>query len=418
MAEFSELGELVKALADILGVAHYVDSDLPILYRLSSALNRYWQDSVKTEKIPQGVILLIDFDKKPEWSLFQQLTNELLPTTYESLKSLRSFSEGRNFRVIIAGRHLASTPETQTYTIPLSSPYLLEPFSFKVIRDSVKQYLTDRYQDDEVLQVAAHVFHLTGGHPRCIAKTVEMYSDSGLPIEVFLDFRKPEITEIVHTTVAEVINELPERYFYLHDERNILRHLSVYRYVDTSILGENIQKRDITEVKDEYGLWDELGSTYLFRPDAGLIRDDIVRRLLAIQWRDECPNEFSEACRHAQDVCAGRILESPRQPEQWAIEYLFQSLQQHNPYINGDKRDCIAKEFFEVVVPDMLSNYARIAYPESMRGKRDLLLDRLTRTMKPEYDWEFEYMVNYTLRVSQYTDEPYQKLIAQIQDYF
>ena len=48
------------------------------------------------------------------------------------------------------------------------------------------------------------------------------------------------------------------------------RHLSVYRYVDTSILGEKHPKRDITEVKDEYGLWDELGSTYLFRPDVGL----------------------------------------------------------------------------------------------------------------------------------------------------
>jgi hypothetical protein len=410
--------KLVDTLADTLGAAHYIIEDVPILHRLGSTLNRRWQSLMQTQKPPEGIVLLVDFDKKPELSLVRQLVNELLPATYENLQRLRDFQEKRNFRVIIAGRYLVSSPEVQTDRIPFK-PYLLTPFDFKTIRDSVKIYLTNRCREQEILQVAAHAFYMTGGHPSCIAKIVEMYSNMGLPVERFLALRKTEIAKIVRTTVDEVLQELPPKYSYLHDERATLSHLSVFRYMDTPVLDEIVSTRRITEVKDGYGLGDELKSTYLFNRASTLIHDDIVRRLLVIQWYNERPTEFVAACRHAQDICAQRIMTSPRQPELWAIEYLFQALQQHAPKIgDANKRKEITQMFFEQVVPDMLQKFTQITYPQSLREKRDLLLDRLRPTLLQQYDYEFEYVVNYYLRESQYTDEPYEKLIRQIEDYF
>ena len=90
--------------------------------------------------------------------------------------------------------------------------------------------IPERFDEKELSEVKADIRTL-------IEELLKLNgADAGLPTEVFLDLRKSEITEIVHTTIVEVLNGLPERYFYLHDERHILRHLSVYRYVDTSIL--------------------------------------------------------------------------------------------------------------------------------------------------------------------------------------
>lgn len=418
VAQSDTLDTLIYALADTLGAARYIIEDVPVLHRLGSALNRRWRSLPKTQRLPEGIVLLIDFDKKPDLPLVRQLENEVIPATYESLKPLRDFSEKRNFRVIIAGRYLASSPEVQTDKIPLR-PYPLTPFDFKTIRDSVAIYLANRCQEPEVLQVAAHSFYLTGGHPGCIAEIVGMYANTGLPVEMFLDLRKTEIAAIVRTTVSEVLQELPAKYSYLHDTRAILSYLSVFRYMDTPLLNEIVSARKVTEVKDGYGLGDELKSTFLFNRDSTLIHDDIVRRLLVIHWYNKYPTEFVAASRYAQDICVQRILAFPRQPELWAIEYLFQALQQHAPEIgDANKRREIKQTFFEQLVPDMLRQFTQTTYPESLREKRDVLLDRLEPTLEPQYDQEFEYTVNYYLRESQYTDQPYERLITQIKDYF
>ncbi|HNT75765.1 MAG TPA: hypothetical protein PKH77_12190 [Anaerolineae bacterium] len=417
VAKFNELSELVHTLADILSVTRYMDTQLPVAQRLGSALNRYWQDLIEMGRTHEGIALLIDFDKRPELKLVSLVVNELIPAIRDSLNLLRVF-DGRGFRVVIAGRYLASSPEIQTDKIPLSHPYLLKPFDFKVIRGSVEGYLRNLHPI-ETLQVAAYAFYLTGGHPGCIAQIVERYLHAGLPLNVFLDVHKEEVAAIIDGAVVGILRELPEKYAYLHDERNIIKRLSIFRYLDSAILEETVCVENVTEVADGYALGDELVHTYLFHRDAGLIRDDIVRRLLAIQWRNERPAEFVTACCYTQEICAHCILESPRQPEQWAVEYLFQSLQHHATSVaDANKRSEIARTFFEEVVPGMLQEFIQIKYPESLRDKRDLLLGRLKPTRQFDYDWEFEFTVNYYLRQSHYTDGPYQRLIEQIEEYF
>lgn len=412
--ERSTLADLVTALAENLEVSPLLDQSLPLRLRLGSALHRQWRDIAREGTTKEGLTLLIDIEKRPSLSVVKKLLQELIPAIHENLHILEFFSgRGRHnhFRVILAGRYLAASPEIKAITLPLTD-LRLSPFDHDVIRDSAREYLIGQ-NEQSINQLSAHLFYLTAGHPGCMAQILKMYEEIGLAPDPFLEnFGEAIWRDIVRKFVEEVRDGILTNSRELH---KVFNQLSVFRYVDYVVL-KQILDNDVSVAKDEFDLADKLTATYLFDWKGRFLRDDITRRLLAIGLRHERPQEFSELCRQAQEICAKRLRQSNVQrPEMWMIEYLFQSLQQHaNVILDPAQRLFIRDTFLNEDVSKALRMLVddRNIPPENRREEQNAL------TQAMEEDWEFRFTVNYYLRKDQYTNEPFSQLQQQIALFF
>jgi hypothetical protein len=403
--EHSTLVEVVTSLADDLGATNFLNRALLPVQRLGIALVRCWGARVLNIT---GVILLIDFDKKPAPALFKEIVEKLIPVTQDNLKILNFFRDGVKFRVILTGRHLVGRKEVRTDKLRLQ-PVLLKPFDYVVIRESARQYLTN-HADDTVSQIAAHLIYLTGGHPGCVARALEMYRDSGLSPDLFVEFYSQDICKnIVAPAINAIIKGFPESF---PDFRSVVfERFGVLRYADHVIL-DYIAQDELSNIEGGYALEAKLLATYLFKRSGRLIHSDAIRRLLVIQLRQESPHKFQKLCHWAQSMCENRLYDPRVQaPEKWAVEYLFQALQQYAAHIQDKKQREVARStFFGEHLPKSLHLLTQARNLPSQVLQEEI--NFLTYAMQS--DWEFQFVVNYYLRDTRYTNIPYRQLKAQI----
>jgi hypothetical protein len=196
--------------------------------------------------------------------------------------------------------------------------------------------------------------------------------------------------------------------------RRIFDDLSIFRYLDYSVIRRLLDEAVYPEHESEFDLADELTGTYLMDWKGRLLCDDITRRLLVIRLlREIGPRSFAKHCQRAREICKSRLQELNAQtPERWAIEYLFQSLQQHTEDIQvRQKREEIHQGFFEQTVPEALQLLTSV---DSRHAREEQ--NALKRAL--EADWEFHFTVNYFLRQDEYNDEPSEKLQQEIAGFF
>lgn len=381
---------------------------LPMGAWLGGMLRRFCEDIVIAKR-KEGLVLLIDLDKSPSLPVAEELLQKIIPQIQECLRPLDFFARGHNrFRVVLAGRHLPS----RVRNTPLKLSILqLSPFDYEVIRASSREYLPN-HAEESLDQISAHLLHMTGGHPGCMARVLETYKRLGQAPDRFLEFCDETVRELVKQTVDKVHSDTPN-----YSERlcKTLDRLSIHRHLDYAILRCMIEKGEIPKAEDEHCLADELTATYLFTRKGRLLRDDITRRLLALRLRHENPQNFAAYCLQARDMCAERLREPGIQmPEKWTIEYLFQSLQQHaNDTQRYERRTEAREAFLEEDVPLALRMFVDVGnMPKDVTEEQNALLQEL------EEDWEFRFVVNYYLREDQYNDSPYDELLKQVERFF
>jgi hypothetical protein len=391
------LANLTTSLAKELEVCLIEATELSWGDRLGGALQKQWENDPK-----EGLILLIDINKRPALPIVKELLEQFIPEIQESLHLLEFFRENHNrFRVVLAGRYLATSEEVKIAQTKIRMKHLpLAPFNHKVICNSLKEQLGN-YAEDSIQQLAAHLLYLTGGHPNCIAQILELYKQSRVTPDRFIkSFRSTIWKEIIRRVVEEIYEEIPESFGAL---RNLLSRLSIIRYLDYDILAYILKGNKISDIENQYDLADNLSATYLFSWEERLLKDDITRRLLAIRLRQEKPERFVSLCKEARDMCVMRLRDPKVQrPEVWMIEYLFQSLQQYARMVQDrNQRRIIYNTFVQEDIPTALQMFLRdrdIA-SEARQRERSILLQAIER------DWEFRFTVNYYLRDIQYNDE-------------
>lgn len=402
VTKHTTLSEIVFQLADELGITTALNSHLPWINRLGSALTQLSTESqtISEQRPQKGVILLIDFDKYPVRERVKEVVDGLIPITQGYLGTMES---PINFRAIIAGRYLGTLKEAKTDKLKFSKRSL-KPFSYDVIRASVKEFT--KRNDTVVTQLAAHLLYLTGGHPGYMAQSLEMYD--GSPPDLFFQSFGPSILHATAHNASDVLDGLPEQFIDL--KPIILDRLNVFRYFDKYVL-THILRDSACKIPERRNLEDRLVYTYLFTRSKGIIYDDIVRRVLAIRLCHENPATFSDLCCKARDIYAQRMQEDTRNPEKWAIECLFQSLQQHADNIQeANKRSRLRQSFFrrkEGDIDTMLTLFAK--NPSYTPEMKDFLIEVLNE------DWEFQFTINYYLRDDQYTEQPYNDLVKAIE---
>jgi hypothetical protein len=400
--EHSSLLSLANALAQELSISLTIDSNARLLgANLARAIKQQKEDVIAQE----GLVLLIDLGKRPSLEM-KDLLEEFIPGVQDNLRDLKFFAIKHNrFRVIIAGRSLAGRKEIISASL-LMKVLKLTPFDYEVVRDAARDYLPAR-AEDSIRQIAAHVTHITGGHPGCMARILKMYRESGFSPDDFLTSYADDIRDIVLREVEDVRNDIRS------ELRSTLDNLCIFRHFDYGMLRRLISGDAplIRGYTSEYDLADELTGTYLLHWKGRLLRDDTTRRLLAIRLRQEVgTKEFSSRCRQAQAICA-EYLEDPtiQMPEMWAIEFIFQFLQQYAGAIQTlQRRGEIRQDFFGEAVPKALQLLVK---------NRDARVEQNALERALETDWEFRFMVNYFLRQDEYSDEPYREFQRRMDDF-
>jgi hypothetical protein len=344
---------------------------------------------------PESILLIIDGIEALEKETVGQFLHEFMPAANEGLQSVKY---NNKLRLILSGRYIEGWPR---FYKNISQPITLSPFTFPVVQDTVKIFLTKKqipFSEKQQQDFAAHLMYFTGGHPGCM---IEILNDFrvGYPIQDFFVGKKEQHYKNVLKKVIDGI-----RYHITDQLRDIISTLSVVRRFDPLFLRWFIEKGLITWSKSEYELENLLLQTYLVNRENSFLKDDITRRLLAIHLRKTDLQYFIKVCEESIS-CYHVMLKDLKtyKSELVAIEILYQKLQLL-VYKGYDDKD----QFFESLAETL---HALVSEQDSW-AVMDSFIEYLSD------DWEFRFTLNYLLRKEIYSDEyPFKELMERIEDF-
>jgi len=333
------------------------------------------------------ILLLLD---EAEWindDLAKDIFDDLVPSIVKSFSDI-------DFRMIVSGRYLSRWEKLEV-KIPLKS-IQLTPFDFHVVCKTIEKLdLKSKYRSDYKQEFASHLMHLTGGHPGCIAQIIRK--------DILLSIKINELNEgeYFDKIVKPVIDEI--RFHIPNDLKMIFERISVIRRFTPQLLRRFIKKNLIDWKKSEYDLEDRLLQTYLVNNEEGFLKDDITRRLLSIYLRKTDFEHFKKICKGAIEFYKFKLTDlKTHRADLIALELSFQKLQDIYYVQQGTDSDFFKTlpEIFDMLVKDREA----IAKMKTFR-------DNINR------DWEFQFCLNYFFRKDTYNDEPFRKMIKQIDHY-
>lgn len=392
---------VTEALATELETGISANMSKPYGERLGMAIN------AKKDAAARGVMLLLDLEKEPELSVFKELTQNFIPDIQRTL--VENSDASLIFRAVIAGRHLATTKEYLDAKIPLIvvTPTL---FDYSVVRDFLRDYVKKHGGDEsDINRIAAHLTHLTGGHPECISLISKIYLERGWKQD---SLTKSEVISELELIIRDRIQCIYDDLTFFRELRDFIVKLSVFRYLDHALLSNLVSNSDFAEGSIS-ALSDRLTRTYLFSRQGRWIKNEVVRRLLVL-WLQYNSEDFEHLCKEAKRLCAeGLRRPREREPEVWVTEYLFQCLQASAQNIQDTtQRNAIRNIFWEEEFPKIMREYfPPDALADEIRYAKDCLIERIRA------DWEFQFTINYYLREDHYTEQPYQRLLESIEGF-
>ena len=338
-----------------------------------------------------GFVLILDGIDAVDKEVIKDFFEQCLPIIKESL---RLKNKAVRFRIIVAGRYISSLASSIQHITLASKPLPL--FDFYAVYEMVEMFdVENRYENQYKQDLAAYLMTLNGGHPGCLVKILKETFGHPIPLLIL----KEENT--YSTIVAPIIKEIKEHAF--QELQEIFETLSPVRRFNPRMLRYFINKKSIRWSKSEYDLETALLQTYIVSKEAGFLKDDITRRLLAIHLCRTKPKHFKEICEQAVEFYTSQ-LENPAvyRPDILALELLFQKLQLLHCEQNLNK-----EQFFKELdnTLHLLTDGRQEAGKDIVNGLIDLL----------EHDWEFQFTLNYYLREESYNDEyPFREFILKI----
>jgi hypothetical protein len=134
-----------------------------------------------------------------------------------------------NLRVHIAGRYIGSSWKKWAQG-PNFNVRALAPFKFEYVKQTVCSLLPSQENFD---LYAAHLMHITGGHPGCMARIIEN-TDVIQSVEDFFEAREDEHQEIVLSVAHKIRNSIPEALQGAFDVLSVFRRYN-YRLLNMAL---------------------------------------------------------------------------------------------------------------------------------------------------------------------------------------
>ena len=311
-----------------------------------------------------------------------------------------------HLRVRLAGRYVGTSwNSAATHQGLVLRIRRLSPFTYRYVRDTLHRM----YPDQSNLDLrAAHLMHLTGGHPGGMAAIIERIDFQESLSDAIID-HQDECCEIICEYGEDVRQSIPAHL------RDIFDVLSVFRRYSRRLLQRLIDKRIINYSGDAYGLERELMKTYLVFRNDGFIRDDIVRRVLAIRMHRVDRGRFLNLCRTGVLLYEEELKTASSRLEMIAIEVLYQValLGFYSSDQKSDGRKLVAKQILGE--NGTLQQCLQIL---RARGVDEIDQDFLSCLQDDNNNWEFRFTINFFLRDTLYNDEPMRKLQNQAEAFF
>jgi nucleoside-triphosphatase THEP1 len=327
----------------------------------------------------KSVIIIIDEIENFEQNELKKLLNDFIP------KLKRTFDVfSIRLRLILSGQYIFHWKDMK-FEIPLK-PITLSLFDFSAVSQMIENFSTKLNLDipsDQKQQIASHLMYITGGHAGSVAKILSKDFKAANPVSLILS--KDYFEEYIKPVVEEEIKKhIPD------DLRDIFDTLSVVRRFNDRFLKNLIGAELIKWNKTGFELEDRLLATYLIDRKDGFLKNDIIRRLLFVGFRQQNTKDFINVCE--KSICFyKKNLEDSKdhRPDIIAIELLFQKML----YIHYKQSG--KEEFFE-----SLDEVLKLLVKE--RDTKSIM-ESFIELLKN--DWEFHFTFNYMFRGGVYNDE-------------
>jgi hypothetical protein len=226
-----------------------------------------------------------------------------------------------SIRVRMAGSHVGGNWESEARHAGLRLKVIpLSPFRFEYVHNTVLTYRPTQVSSE---LLAAHIMHITGGHPGCMRTLIDEAVDKMDIEEQFsLNRQKDYYNRVVRDIAHEVHHTIPESL------RRTFDNLCVFRRYDLDILRRMESSGYIQQPL--HTLIPDLMNTYLIdrNLDNGFYGDNIVRRLLMLRLYWEEYDYFLELCQIAKQIYQEAQSQIPSHNRALiTIECLYQELQ-------------------------------------------------------------------------------------------
>lgn len=351
-------------------------------------------------------VLIVDNAEVLEDSVVKDLLGSFILAIEEGLNV-----SAVRLRLICSGRHLLQWKQFSP-KLPLEIISLV-PFNFSAIYEIVEQYAATsaittsvEYRQD----FSAFLMFMTGGHPAAILGILQR--NFGVPLSLI---NEKEV-QFYSDFVMPVLNNIQTNFSSKPELFKILKDLSIFRFYNLSLLQKIIEAKLINYTGNVIDMESQLTSTYLVSRKQGILQDDIVRPLFAIQLRKELLYEkFASLCRATQEIYESYLEETTYHAHSVALEVLYHGLQYayYAGNCTAETRTALRTSFFgkDGPVEKYLARLLR-------KNESYDILQNLKNILKEGEDWEFRFTVNFFLRKDEhYTDEPYQLLLNKVENF-
>lgn len=381
----------------------------------------------------EGVALLIDLQDRDDFDFRDLLIRKFIPELSDTLNHLsgqkalavQSTGAASHFRIFVAGRHLGiDFSKIQSLVTPPFPAIFkcqnvsLSPFEWQYVLRTTEDYILSK----KAVDVAAHIFFATGGHPGAVARILQSYDpeDDTSPAQYFDILRKEIWQESILPAANKVLHGLSdslwtnlgagegkespllngvegERFF----ETLILRYWDpkLIRRVLTDVLHKQVElgvEDDILNRLKSRGLLIRAGETNLYQNDAN-------RRLLLVKIRNSEPGTYPTRCADAAKMCLEMLTSlNVNEPQLWARDFLLYSLLQHSQLVYTESgREKIRKTFQR----DLGKLLSLLTKRNDFASVKQTIMEKLDAS-EEQCDWELIFTINFFLRQDLYSDEP------------
>jgi hypothetical protein len=393
--------ELLGVLVNWLGYDNHIPTNSS---DLQWAINNAISEIIHIKPRIKGIALLVDgIEHLDDTQIEVLLQSFVLPL------QVRSNNESLDFRFHLAGRRVDHCFQVFTRQGLSYRTISMSPFRFKSVRETVKKYMPA--QKDTPDLYAAYLMFVTGGHPGCMAEVLNLIGATS-DVELAFHNAQPQIDAIVEGVLEKILQSISE------DLQKHFLTLSIYRCYDLRLLEKMQQIEVLPPEPDFVKLEEKLPFTYLVERgrewDYSFLRDGVVRRLLALKVMKEPDGGFLKRCQQARQIYKNAIEEYDELTYVMVLEALYQEL--HCRYfatMQGlSDRIALSEEFFRPggILDQYLMKLKTKKYWQNMKKA----LERLLADADQNGEWEFQFIIDFYLRQSDFNDDPYQQLCQRV----
>lgn len=383
--------ENLRGHSDVLDMAQTLEE---IGMKISSAILVATRNKTEGEAAIKGIAITVDnFEKCPDDEI--QGFVQMMSGIFTGLKNNNAFFTTKHLRVFIAGRYARNKIKNAREQFMMAD-IPLAPFTFEVIAETIQELALSEGNPSphQVEDIAAHLMHITGGHPDFTGAILNSLAQDGFTMGSRSLARnslqyQDSFTRSFYSQLHGEAPMLGE-----HELIDILVKLSPFRKYDRwSFLKElkewGFLPADLNEEAIEKGLL----NTYLVDREGGFLHDGIYRYLLEIWLRRQQPKLYADLCDAGIEIYRKQIERAGgniRRIEKWAIEYIYLCIVK-NYHVKGISGGNLAQEANKDVslVIDAISKMKANLSESDFEGVREDFMNDLSR------DAELRFLFNF-----------------------